>query len=108
MLLQWAANRFAPEGRGGRIRQLLPDCPTSRELTEQGRGSLRPNSAAPVLAHHKEFGDVVRLSGKDQGKAGQCTLCPEQERLAVRVSPVLVEVAMTVRSSSTTSTSICS
>jgi hypothetical protein len=36
------------------------------------------------------------FSGKDQGKARQCALYPEQERFAVRVSPVLVEVAMQV------------
>src|SRR5690242_15438081 len=98
MLPKRVANRFTPEGRGGRIRQLLPDGPTSRELIEQGRGGPRPDSAAPVLAHHKKFGDVVRFSGKDQGKAGQRTRYPEQERLAVRVSPVLVEVPVQVLS----------
>jgi hypothetical protein len=96
MLLKRVANRFAPEGRGGRIRQLLPDGPTSRELIEQGRCSPRPDSTTSVFAHHEKFGDVMWFSGKDQGKAGQCALHPEQERLAVWVSPVLVEVAMQV------------
>jgi len=71
MLLERVSNRFTPEGRRGRVRQLLPDSPTSRKLTEQGRGSLRPDSAAPELPHHKKFGDVVRFPGKDQGKASQ-------------------------------------
>ena len=83
MLMKWVANRFTPEGRSGRIRQLLPDGPTSRKLVKQERGSLRPDSATPVLAHHKKFGDVMWFSGKDQGKAGQCVLYLEQERLAV-------------------------
>jgi DNA-3-methyladenine glycosylase I len=96
MLLKWVADRLAPERRGGRVRQLLPDGPASREASEQGRGRLRPGSTAPVLAHHKKLGDVARLSGKDQGEAGQRALDPEQERLAVRVGPVLVEVPVQV------------
>jgi hypothetical protein len=82
MLLKRVADRFTPEGRGGRIRQLLPNGPTSRKLTERGRGSPRPDAAARYFRITK-FGDVVRFPGKDQGKAGQRTLYPERERLAV-------------------------
>src|ERR1700733_12887229 len=83
MLLKRVANRLAPEGCGGRIRQLLPDGPASTEPVEQGRGGLRPDSAAPVLAHHEKFGDVMRFSSEDQGEASQCALYPKHERLAV-------------------------
>jgi hypothetical protein len=62
---------------------LLPDGPAPRELIEQGRGGLRPDSAAPVLAHHEKFGDVMTFSGKDQGEVSQCAVYPKQERLAV-------------------------
>src|ERR1700733_7818475 len=96
MLLKWVADRLAPEGGGGRVRQLLPDGPASREPSEQGPGRLRPDSAAPVLAQHEKFGDVAWLPGKDQGEAGQRALDPGQERLAVRIGPVLVEVPVQV------------
>src|ERR1700728_1066099 len=49
-LLKRVANRLTPEGRRGRIRQLLPDGPASREPAEQERGSLRPDSAPALLA----------------------------------------------------------
>src|SRR5580698_5766620 len=96
MLLKWTADRLAPERRGGWVRQLLPDGPAAGELSEQGRGRPRPDSASAVLAHHKELGDVAWLSGEDKGKAGQRALDPEQERRAVRVGPVLVEVPVQV------------
>jgi hypothetical protein len=57
---------------------------------------VRPDSATPVLPHHKKFGDVVRFPGKDQGKASQRTLYPEQERLAVRVGPIRIEIPVKV------------
>jgi hypothetical protein len=62
---------------------LLPNGPTSRELLEQERGIVCPDSAPSILAHHEEFGDVVRLPCKDQGKACQCAIDPEQEGLTI-------------------------
>ena len=92
-----------PKLLGGLVFAVLAELPLAAgEGVEHGLGRLRAHTLAAVFAQHEELLDAAaalaayRAVVGDHGEAGQTVPGPDEEGMAVRIQPELVEVRVAV------------
>jgi len=85
-----------PEGGRFRIRQLLSYLPTAGKLREYGERRLSAEAESTVLSHHEELGHVVGRDLSHKSEARPVVIDLEEERVTAGVSPIVIEVGISV------------
>lgn len=70
--------------------------PTAGKLREYGDGRLSAEAESTVLPHHEELSHVVGRDLPHKSEAGPVVIDLEKERVTAGVSPVVIEVGISV------------